>query len=203
MEQNITLIWDNCLSFMRDNLNSIEEKEGVNKLDDSFDLLFSKVKPVSLLEKNLTLQVPSDFYREYIEDNYLSLLSAALKKNIGKGVKLWYSVMENKPVGKVPPVTIQMKGQSIQTPRPQEVRNPAYAQNVVNPFVVPGIKKVNIDSQLNPSLSFDNFIEGESNKFASTVARTIAKRPGATSFNPLFLHGGVGVGKPTLHMQLD
>lgn len=68
--------------------------------------------------------------------------------------------MENKPVGKVPPVTIQMKGQSIQTPRPQEVRNPAYAQNVVNPFVVPGIKKVNIDSQLNPSLSFDNFIEG-------------------------------------------
>lgn len=103
--------------------------------------------------------------------------------------------MENKPVGKVPPVTIQMKGQSIQTPRPQEVRNPAYAQNVVNPFVVPGIKKVNIDSQLNPSLSFDNFIEGESNKFASTVARTIAKRPGATSFNPLFLHGGVGVGK--------
>ena len=195
MEQNITLIWDNCLSFMRDNLNSIEEKEGVNKLDDSFDLLFSKVKPVSLLDKNLTLQVPSDFYREYIEDNYLSLLSAALKKNIGKGVKLWYSVMENKPVGKVPPVTIQMKGQSIQTPRPQEVRNPAYAQNVVNPFVVPGIKKVNIDSQLNPSLSFDNFIEGESNKFASTVARTIAKRPGATSFNPLFLHGGVGVGK--------
>ena len=87
MEQNITLIWDNCLSFMRDNLNSIEEKEGVNKLDDSFDLLFSKVKPVSLLDKNLTLQVPSDFYREYIEDNYLSLLSAALKKNIGKGCK--------------------------------------------------------------------------------------------------------------------
>lgn len=82
MEQNITLIWDNCLSFMRDNLNSIEEKEGVNKLDDSFDLLFSKVKPVSLLDKNLTLQVPSDFYREYIEDNYLSLLSAALKKTL-------------------------------------------------------------------------------------------------------------------------
>jgi chromosomal replication initiator protein len=43
--------------------------------------------------------VPSDFYKEYIEDNYLSLLSAALKKNIGKGVKLWYSVMENKPKG--------------------------------------------------------------------------------------------------------
>ncbi|NAW50311.1 chromosomal replication initiator protein DnaA [Elizabethkingia argentiflava] len=195
MEQNITLVWENCLSFMRDNLNSIEEKEGPNKLDDSFDLLFSKVTPVSLVNKNLTLQVPSDFYREYIEDNYLSLLSAALKKNIGRGVKLWYSVMENKPAGAIPPETIQMKGQSIQTPRPQEVRNPMFAQNIVNPFVVPGIRKVNIDSQLNPNLTFDNFIEGESNKFVSTIAKTIAKRPGSTSFNPLFIYGGVGVGK--------
>jgi chromosomal replication initiator protein len=59
-------------------------------------------------------------------------------------------------------------------------------------------QKVNIDSNLNPNLNFDNFVEGESNKFASTVAKTIAKRPGATSFNPLFIHGGVGVGKTHL-----
>ncbi|MDO5615884.1 MAG: chromosomal replication initiator protein DnaA, partial [Cruoricaptor ignavus] len=62
----------------------------------------------------------------------------------------------------------------------------------------PGIKKVNVDSNLIPHLSFDNFVEGESNKFASTVAKTIAKRPGATAFNPLFVHGGVGVGKTHL-----
>ncbi len=60
------------------------------------------------------------------------------------------------------------------------------------------VLKVNIDSQLNAMLTFDNFIEGESNKFASTVARTIAKRPGSTSFNPLFIYGGVGVGKTHL-----
>ena len=69
---------------------------------------------------------------------------------------------------------------------------------MVNPFVVPGIKKVNIDSNLNPALSFENFIEGESNKFAFTVAKTISGRPGQTSFNPLFIHGGVGVGKTHL-----
>ncbi|QCX53714.1 chromosomal replication initiator protein DnaA [Elizabethkingia sp. JS20170427COW] len=195
MEQDITIVWDNCLRFMRDNLNSIEEKEGISKLDDSFTLLFSKVKPLSLVEKNLTLQVPSDFYKEYIEDNYLSLLSAALKKNIGKGVKLWYSVKETIPQTHEKPVQQQVKGQSFQTPKPQQIMNPAFAQQVVNPFVVPGIKKININSQLNPSLTFDNFIEGESNKFVSTVAKTIAKRPGATSFNPLFIHGGVGVGK--------
>ena len=78
------------------------------------------------------------------------------------------------------------------------MRPASFSGNVVNPFVVPGIKKVNIDSNLNPNLNFDNFVEGESNKFASTVAKTIAKRPGATSFNPLFIHGGVGVGKTHL-----
>ncbi len=55
----------------------------------------------------------------------------------------------------------------------------------MNPFVVPGIKKVNIDANLNPNLSFDNFVEGESNKFACTVAKTIAKRPGANFFQPI------------------
>lgn len=198
MDRNITLIWDNCLRFMRDNLNSIEDKEG-SSLNDSFELLFAKVRPISLVDKNLTLQVPSDFYREYIEDNYLSLLSAALRKNIGKGVKLWYSVMENKPGNKkTPPETVQIKGQSVQTPRPQQVRDPSVGVNLTNPFAVPGIRKVNIDSQLNPNLTFDNFVEGECNKFAATVARTIAKRPGATSFNPMFIHGRVGVGKTHL-----
>lgn len=199
MNSNITKIWENCLRFMRDNLSSIEEKEGVSSLDDSFDLLFSKVKPISLVDKNLTLQVPSDFYREYIEENYLTLLSAALKKNIGRGVKLWYSVMENKPSSKrVKPETVEIKGLATQVPKPQEVRNPMFGANVVNPFAVPGIRKVNIDSRLNPNLTFDNFVEGECNKFASTVARTIASRPGATSFNPMFIHGAVGVGKTHL-----
>ena len=100
MNDNLVLIWDRCLQFMRDNLNAAEDNSDLKKLQNSFDLLFDKVQPISLVNNNLTLLVPSDFYKEYIEDNYLSLLSAALKKNIGKGVKLWYSVMENKPAGK-------------------------------------------------------------------------------------------------------
>jgi chromosomal replication initiator protein len=73
-----------------------------------------------------------------------------------------------------------------------------FSANIVNPFVVPGIRKVNIDSNLKPDYSFDSYVEGESNKFAATVARSIAKRPGATAFNPLFLYGGYGVGKTHL-----
>ena len=193
MGQDLSLIWDRCLQFMRDNLNATEDNDDLKKLERSFDLLFEKVEPISLVNHNLTLLVPSDFYKEYIEDNYLSLLSAALRKNIGKGVKLWYSVMENKPTGKQKPVVQNVKGNSVPAPKIQEAT--PKAKHLVNPFVAPGIKKVSIESNLNPSLSFDNFIEGESNKFAATVAKSIAKRPGATAFNPLFVYGGVGVGK--------
>lgn len=197
MDKNVEMIWENCLQFMKDNLNSLEEGSDLKKLENSFDLLFDRVQPLSLVDGNLTLVVPSNFYKEYIEDNYLSLLSAALKKYIGKGVKLWYSVAENKNIPTETP-TVKYKGISTQPPKTQEVKPPQYSGEIVNPFVVPGIRKINIDSNLNPALSFDNFVEGESNNFASKVAKTIAKRPGQTSFNPMFIHGGVGVGKTHL-----
>lgn len=183
---------------MKDNLSAAEENSEIKKLENSFDLLFDKVQPVSLVDNNLTLMVPSDFYKEYIEDNYLSLLSASLKKNIGKGVKLWYQVMENKPAGKEKPITVNVKGNSVAKPKIQETLPINFQSSVVNPFVVPGIKKVNIDSNLKADFSFDNYVEGECNKFAATVAKSIAKLPGATAFNPLFLHGGFGVGKTHL-----
>ncbi|MGV4413414.1 chromosomal replication initiator protein DnaA [Chryseobacterium sp. T1] len=197
MNENLVLIWEKCLQFMRDNLNSAEDNSDLKKLENSFDLLFDKVEPISLVNHNLTLLVPSDFYKEYIEDNYLSLLSAALKKNIGKGVKLWYSVMENKPKGQEAPITLSVKGNSTQAPKIQEAL-PVRKESHINPFVAPGIKKINISSNLKADLSFDNFVEGESNKLAATVGKTIAKRPGSTAFNPLFLHGGYGVGKTHL-----
>lgn len=199
MEENLKMIWGNCLLFMRDNLAALEESSDLKKLENSFDLLFDRVYPLSLVEGNLTLLVPSDFYKEYIEENYLSLLSAALKKYIGKGVKLWYSVSESKaPQAEKEEPTY--KGLEAQSPkiRVQEVRPPVQQGAVMSPFAMPGIKKVNIDSNLNPTLTFDSFVEGESNKFASTVAKTISARPGQTSFNPLFIHGGVGVGKTHL-----
>ncbi len=198
MDENLGLIWEKCLQFMRDNLNAAEDNTDLKKLENSFDLLFDNVQPVSLVNHNLTLLVPSDFYKEYIEDNYLSLLSAALKKNIGKGVKLWYQVMENKPAGKEKPITVKVKGNSTPAPKIQETLPPNVSGNMINPFVVPGIKKINIDSNLKADFSFDNYVEGECNKFASTVAKSIAKRPGATAFNPLFLYGGYGVGKTHL-----
>ena len=66
MDKNLEMICENCLRFMKDNLNSLEENSDLKKLENSFDLLFDKVYPLSLVEGNLTLLVPSDFYKEYI-----------------------------------------------------------------------------------------------------------------------------------------
>ena len=67
-----------------------------------------------------------------------------------------------------------------------------------NPFVIPGIKNLQIESQLNPNYNFDNFLEGDSNRLARSAALAVANKPGGTSFNPLLIFGGVGLGKTHL-----
>ena len=193
MDRNLETMWENCLFFMRDNLASSEEGSDLKKLEDSFALLFDKVHPLSFVDGNLTLGVPSNFYKEYIEEHYISLLSVTLKKYFGKGIKLWYAVAEKGQEQEKKEVTY--KATNLQTPKKQEVMPPSFIGKGNNHFAIPGIKKVNVESNLNPALSFENFIEGESNKFAFTAAKAIADRPGQTSFNPLFIYGGVGVGK--------
>jgi chromosomal replication initiator protein len=72
------------------------------------------------------------------------------------------------------------------------------AENIKNPFVIPGIKKVRIDSLLNQNYQFENFIEGDCNRLARSAGMAVAKKPGGTAFNPLFLFGNVGLGKTHL-----
>jgi len=72
------------------------------------------------------------------------------------------------------------------------------SSTIRNPFIIPGLKKINVDSNLNPSYSFDNFIEGDSNRLARSAGFAVAKKPGGTSFNPLLIYGGVGLGKTHL-----
>lgn len=76
--------------------------------------------------------------------------------------------------------------------------HPAGKAPPASPFVIPGIKKVEVDSQLNPAYTFERFIEGDCNRLALSAGRAIAERPGETSFNPFLVYGGVGLGKTHL-----
>lgn len=201
MNQELKQKWEACLLFMKQYLEGLQEGTELKKLESSFSQMFGKVEPYSYEDtyegKNigkLVLAVPSEFYKEYIEDNYTALLPQALKHAFGKRVYIWYILKEAKKGTSSP-----KRAEKETTIRPQTkiqtVMPPDHLGKVDSHFSIPGIKKIKVDSNLNPTLSFDNFIEGESNKFAARAAKSIAERPGITSFNPLFLYGGVGVGK--------
>ncbi len=75
---------------------------------------------------------------------------------------------------------------------------PAPQSPFTNPFVIPGLKPAKIESNINPSYTFDRFIEGDCNRLARSASLAIAQQPGATSFNPFLIYGGVGLGKTHL-----
>jgi chromosomal replication initiator protein len=187
-EQHIGL-WDRCLKIIKDNVNP-----------QSFKTWFDPIKPLKLEDKILTIQVPSQFFYEWLEEHYVSLLKKTLEKELGVGSKLEYSIVVDNSVSPTSnPYTINVptKGSSYnvknQVGMPLNVHG-----NVPNPFIIPGLKKLNIDSHLNANYTFDNFVEGECNRLARSAGYAVANNPGGTAFNPLMIFGGVGLGKTHL-----
>ena len=125
------------------------------------------------------LQVKSQFVAEYIEENYIPLLSAAIIRVFGQGTRLEYRVLVDSTSG---------AGTTLPS-----VGAPASAQ----PFQQPVARQNDLPA-LNDLYTFDSFIAGEPNKLARTAGLAIAKQPGYTAFNPLFIYGGSGVGKTHL-----
>ena len=176
-------VWTNCLNFIQQN---IDPKQ--------FDLWFRPIKPVSLVESTLTVEVPSEFFREYVEGAYLDLLKASLKKELGISAKLVYVVT---PVQRQQPLVYPGAHGNTPVNRTISVETYTKAGNP-GPFVFPGIQRVNVNPQLNPVYCFENLIVGECNKMGFTAGESISDAPGKTAFNPLFLFGGPGLGKTHL-----
>jgi len=176
-------VWNNCLRFIQSNIDQ-----------QQFNVWFSQIKAVSLVESVLTVEVPSEFFREYLEDTYLSVLKAALKKELGTGAKLVYVV---KPVQAQP--ALRYPAAAGVTPVNKTISLTTYSPSSnPGPFVYPGMTRLQVNPQLNPVFCFDNLIVGECNKMGFTAAETISAAPGKTAFNPLFLFGGPGLGKTHL-----
>jgi len=183
-------IWNNCLNVIKDNVPSI-----------SFRTWFEPIVPLKLDNDILTIQVPSPFFYEYLEEQYIDILRKVIKKELGPEAKLEYNViMQNNSYSNSKPYTVKFPARNTKEIRNTPVSVPLdTSENTIkNPFVIPGLKKLDIDPRLNPENSFDNFIEGECNRLARSAGFAVSKNPGGTAFNPLLVYGESGLGKTHL-----
>jgi chromosomal replication initiator protein len=187
MERTMEMVWSSCLSIIRDNVNP-----------QSFKTWFEPIKPVRLKDNVLTIQVPSQFFYEWLEEHYVNLLHKTIRRELGPEGRLEYSIVMDNSSGDKAPYTINMPGSGMKAKNPDLTVPVNIGASIKNPFIIPGLKKINIDSQLNPRYSFDNFVEGDSNRLARSAGMAVASKPGGTSFNPLMIYGNVGLGKSHL-----
>ncbi|NAS13363.1 chromosomal replication initiator protein DnaA [Poritiphilus flavus] len=182
-------VWNNCLAFIQDNIQP-----------QAFKTWFEPIQPIKLSENALSIQVPSKFFYEWLEEHYVKLLKVALTKELGENAKLVYIIKMENTYGNRAPFTERIPSSNRGNVMPQEMDVPIKSKNpeLKNPFVIPGIRNIKIESQLNPNYNFDNFLEGDSNRLARSAGMAVANKPGGTSFNPLLIFGGVGLGKTHL-----
>lgn len=186
MDYNLENKWTKFLSIIKDNIPR-----------ESFNTWFRPIIPLSLEQNILVLQVPSPFFYEFLEEHYLNLIKKAVGHIFGAGIRLEYKIVVDSSKSN------NNKKRSYKLPgnKTGEITNRPLAvagNQIKNPFVIPGIKKVQINSQLNPDKTFENFIEGECNRLGRTAGFAISENPGKTSFNPLMLHSKSGLGKTHL-----
>lgn len=191
MQQDHEIVWSNCLRIVRDNVG-----------EQSFQTWFAPIRPLRLVDKTLTIQVPSQFFYEWLEEHYVYLLRKAIDTEIGRDGQLEYSVIVDNGNRQNHPVAINLPTGNNNKPAVSKEQNKKNAKgNIKNydgPFSFPNLDYLQIDSQLNSKYSFETYIEGDCNRLARSAGYAIASNPGSTSFNPLMIYGGVGLGKTHL-----
>jgi chromosomal replication initiator protein len=189
MLKNHHQIWNDCLLVIKDNVQPT-----------SFRTWFEPIKPLKIENEILTIQVPSPFFYEYLEEQYIDILRKTLRKVIGQNAKLEYNVVMSNTQQKSGSLTVNYpaNNNSKLNNRPVSIPLNTEAGVIKNPFVIPGIQKLHIDPQLKKENTFDNFVEGECNMLARSAGYAVAQNPGGTAFNPLMIYGDSGLGKTHL-----
>ena len=194
-EKDYKSVWSECLEIIKDNLGKENEKV--------FRTWFEPIEPVQLEDNVLTIQVPSPFFYEWLEQHFIDLLKKTIHLVLGPQGMLKYSIVVDQSISGEPITTNipSSGGRQMVNNRPQDMPfnlNSDNSKELPNPFIIPGIKKVKVNSQLSESYSLENFVEGNCNRLARAAGFAVAENPGKTAFNPLLLHGGVGLGKTHL-----
>jgi chromosomal replication initiator protein len=185
-------VWGKCLEVIRDNVPY-----------QSYKTWFEPIVAVSLDDNVLTLQVPSQFFYEWLEEHYITLLKKTIKKELGSSGRLEYSVIVDSSYNDNNPRSVNYPTSEKNATKNKAVSMPidlnrGKSRDIPNPFIIPGLKKIKVDSQLVDAYSFDNFVEGDCNRLARSAGWAIAENPGKTAFNPLLIYSNVGLGKTHL-----
>lgn len=185
------IVWNKCLGVIRDILQN----------EQLFNTWFKPIVPLQLENSVLTIQVPSHYFYEYLEEHYIDLLRKTIRRELGNGAQLRYTILMERTIGSGTNVVLPSTGYKAVHNLPKDMPiniNTENAKDFPNPFTIPGIQKVRIHSQLNGNYTLENFVEGECNRLARSAGYAIAENPGRTSFNPLLIYGNAGLGKTHL-----
>jgi chromosomal replication initiator protein len=179
-------VWQRCLAQIQGQVTSL-----------SFKTWFQPIIPLKLSDKEITVQVPSQFFYDWVDQHYNALIRETITSVLGEDAKLYYSIASEEieptagldlntlqPVSPVQPI----REAQLPLPQPFSVPRAAFRQT----------EQPIAQSNLNPRYTFENFIKGDSNQLARAAAQAVANNPGGTSFNPLVIYGGTGLGKTHL-----
>ena len=194
IEEDYKRVWADCLEVIKDTLGPENKK--------AFDTWFVPIVPLQLDGSTLIVQVPSPFFYEWIEEHYIDLLKRVIRMQLGPNGMLKYSIVMDQTIPTEPlrttlPSNSRRPVQNALTDLPVNI-NRENTREIPDPFVIPGLNKLRINSQLSPNYTLENFVEGDCNRLARSAGYAVAERPGTTSFNPLLLHSNVGLGKTHL-----
>ena len=217
MDRSPDDVWADCLRVIRDNISR-----------QSFRTWFEPLQAVGLDEADgtirLTVQLPSRFYYEWLEEHYFGLLRKTITKVLGPNGRLYYDIVierdepaseggrggssmelpARQPTNVPPPPTATPGGPPAPASRQPAIsfheggRHAQPARPAASPFAIPGVQPIHVDPHLNSTYTFESFIEGDCNQLARSASWAIAQAPGTTSFNPFLVYGGVGLGKTHL-----
>ncbi|MFL0163110.1 chromosomal replication initiator protein DnaA [Aquirufa salirivi] len=183
MQMEVTQLWNKCLNIIRDDIS-----------EQSFMTWFNPIVPLKFQNNTLTIQVPSQFFYEWLEENFVSSLRKAIDQTIGRQGMLEYSIIVDKGDRKNPPLSFNLPTTNQQNTSKDFNQN----QAAKSPFQFKNLDSLELDSYLIPKYTFDKFIEGDCNRLGRAAGMAVANKPGLTSFNPLMIYGGVGLGKTHL-----
>ena len=177
MDSHLIEKWNKCLGIIRDNVS-----------EATYNTWFADIKPIKYENSILTIQVKSSYVCEHLDENYVSLLRSTLYKVMGNGTKLMYSILTDKDNN----LSVEVSTDNYSSSHTAHSGNsgnsaPAAAQATIQ----------ELDSMLINRYTFDNFVEGISNRLSRAVGMSVANSPGRV-FNPLFIYGSSGVGKTHL-----